>query len=71
MQPGSPLIDAGTDVGIPFCGAAPDVGAIEVCPQGLEPVQGFHERRIPKFALDYLEDRDGLPAGIKAYLLDT
>jgi hypothetical protein len=32
LQPGSPMIDAGTDVGLPFCGAAPDMGAIEVCP---------------------------------------
>jgi len=32
LQPGSPLIDAGTDVSVPFCGAAPDMGAIEVCP---------------------------------------
>ncbi len=28
----SPMIDAGTDVGTPFCGAAPDMGAIETCP---------------------------------------
>ena len=32
LQPGSPLIDAGTDVSVPFCGVAPDMGAIEVCP---------------------------------------
>jgi Right handed beta helix region len=32
LQPGSPLIDAGTDTGIPFCGTAPDMGAFEVCP---------------------------------------
>jgi hypothetical protein len=32
LRPGSPMIDAGTDVGRPFCGAAPDMGAIEACP---------------------------------------
>jgi hypothetical protein len=32
LQPGSPMIDAGTDVGLPFCGAMPDMGAIETCP---------------------------------------
>ena len=32
LQPGSPMVDAGTDVGAPFCGAAPDMGAFEVCP---------------------------------------
>jgi hypothetical protein len=29
-SPGSPCIDAGIDVGLPFLGAAPDIGAIEV-----------------------------------------
>jgi hypothetical protein len=29
LQDGSPLIDAGIDVGLPFSGAAPDVGAYE------------------------------------------
>jgi hypothetical protein len=29
LQAGSPLIDAGTDVGLPFVGAAPDIGAVE------------------------------------------
>lgn len=30
--PGSPLREAGTDVGLPFCGTAPEIGAVEVCP---------------------------------------
>jgi hypothetical protein len=29
LQAGSPAIDAGTDVGLPFAGSAPDIGAIE------------------------------------------
>jgi hypothetical protein len=29
---GSDLIDAGVDVGIPYCGSAPDLGAFEYCP---------------------------------------
>lgn len=29
LQPGSPLIDAGVDVGLPYVGAAPDIGAFE------------------------------------------
>jgi hypothetical protein len=29
LAPGSPMIDAGTDVGIPFNGKAPDLGAFE------------------------------------------
>lgn len=29
---GSDLIDQGVDVGIPYCGAAPDLGAFERCP---------------------------------------
>ena len=32
LSPGSPMIDAGLDIGLPFCGNAPDLGAIEVCP---------------------------------------
>jgi hypothetical protein len=32
LQPGSPMIDAGTDVGLPFCGLMPDMGALEMCP---------------------------------------
>lgn len=32
LQPGSPMIDAGTDVGLPFCGPRPDMGAVEMCP---------------------------------------
>jgi hypothetical protein len=32
LQPDSPMIDAGIDVGIPFCRAEPDMGALEVCP---------------------------------------
>ena len=32
LRSGSPMIDGGTDVGMPFCGAAPDIGAIESCP---------------------------------------
>lgn len=32
LQPDSPMNDAGIDVGIPFCRAAPDLGAFEVCP---------------------------------------
>lgn len=30
LQPGSPAIDAGMDVGLPFQGIAPDIGAYEV-----------------------------------------
>ncbi|MGC8762489.1 MAG: right-handed parallel beta-helix repeat-containing protein [Acidobacteriota bacterium] len=30
--PGSPLREAGADVGLPFCGGAPEIGAVEVCP---------------------------------------
>ncbi len=29
LSPGSPLIDAGTNVGLPFQGSAPDIGAFE------------------------------------------
>jgi len=29
---GSPLREAGTNVGLPFCGTAPEIGAVEVCP---------------------------------------
>jgi hypothetical protein len=28
--PGSEAVDKGTDVGLPFCGAAPDLGAVEL-----------------------------------------
>jgi len=38
LAPGSDLIDKGTDVGLPFTGTAPDLGAFEV---GLSPVGGF------------------------------
>jgi hypothetical protein len=29
LQPGSPCIDAGIDVGLPYLGSAPDIGAVE------------------------------------------
>jgi hypothetical protein len=29
LQPGSPCIDAGKDVGLPYLGPAPDMGAVE------------------------------------------
>ncbi|MFQ6036902.1 MAG: ankyrin repeat domain-containing protein [Sedimentisphaerales bacterium] len=32
LAPGSDAIDAGTDVGLPFVGKAPDLGAFEYCP---------------------------------------
>lgn len=32
LSPGSGLIDAGLDVGAPFMGAAPDLGAYEMEP---------------------------------------
>lgn len=35
LQPGSPLIDAGTNVGLPFYGGAPDIGAYEYLPQNM------------------------------------
>jgi hypothetical protein len=31
LKSGSPVINLGTDVGLPFCGSAPDLGAIETC----------------------------------------
>jgi hypothetical protein len=32
LQPGSPCIDAGVDVGLPYLGSAPDMGAFEFEP---------------------------------------
>ncbi len=32
LQATSPLIDLGVDVGLPYCGAVPDLGAFESCP---------------------------------------
>jgi hypothetical protein len=32
LLPDSAMIDAGVDVGLPFCGEAPDLGAVERCP---------------------------------------
>ncbi len=34
FEPGSPAVDRGTDVGLPFCGSAPDIGAVETDCQG-------------------------------------
>jgi len=28
----SPMVDAGVDIGLPYCGSAPDLGAFEICP---------------------------------------
>jgi hypothetical protein len=33
LQPGSPCIDAGVDVGLPYSGGAPDMGAVEYEPE--------------------------------------
>ena len=38
LQGASPLIDAGIDVGLPFNGAAPDIGAFEAAPAEQAPV---------------------------------
>src|SRR4051812_44686091 len=38
LAPGSKLVNAGVDVGLPFSGAAPDLGAFEVPEPGLLPV---------------------------------
>lgn len=32
LNAGSPCLNAGTNVGLPYCGAAPDIGAVETCP---------------------------------------
>jgi len=32
LKPTSALIDKGVDVGLPYCGSAPDLGAYEYCP---------------------------------------
>jgi hypothetical protein len=32
LQADSPMIDSGIDVGLPYCGSAPDMGSVEVCP---------------------------------------
>ena len=34
LRPGSKLVDRGVDVGLPFAGDAPDLGAFEVQPGG-------------------------------------
>ncbi|WP_345325030.1 hypothetical protein [Novipirellula rosea] len=34
LRPGIGLVDRGVDVGLPFAGAAPDLGAFEVQPSG-------------------------------------
>ncbi|WP_426745710.1 right-handed parallel beta-helix repeat-containing protein [Myxococcus faecalis] len=37
LEPGPGAVDKGMDLGLPYCGAAPDVGAIESdCPTGLQ-----------------------------------
>lgn len=38
LAAGSPLIDAGIDVGLPYSGAAPDIGALEAAPAEQAPV---------------------------------
>jgi parallel beta-helix repeat protein len=35
LQAGSPAIAAGTPVGLPYCGLAPDLGALRYCPRSL------------------------------------
>ena len=47
IAPGSPLIDAGTDVGIPYFGAAPDLGAFESEPVSSAPVDFIVEQNYP------------------------
>jgi len=39
LAKGSKLIDAGTDVGIPYYGSAPDIGYAEYVPNGYEPLE--------------------------------
>lgn len=34
LMPGERAVDRGTDLGLPYCGAAPDIGAVESdCPE--------------------------------------
>jgi hypothetical protein len=41
LDPSSHLIDAGTDVGLPYYGTAPDLGAFEVVPSAVPTVSGW------------------------------
>ena len=44
----SPLIDAGVDVGLPFAGDAPDVGAVEFVPDGSDYDDPWADWAVPK-----------------------
>ena len=44
---GSPLVDVGEDVGLPFAGAAPDVGAFEFVPPGSDDEDPWADWAVP------------------------
>jgi hypothetical protein len=44
LQPGSPCIDAGVDVGLPYLGLAPDMGAYEFAAHRIHLPLVFQER---------------------------
>jgi hypothetical protein len=50
LQPGSPCIDAGIDVGLPYLGSAPDMGAFE-----FEPSASLTDTPVPSPALSKVE----------------
>jgi hypothetical protein len=58
LQNGSPCIDAGTDVGLPYNGVAPDVGAYEM-PGWYTPGDRDHVPRIVHVAADAAPGGDG------------
>ena len=45
---GSPAVDAGEDVGLPFAGAAPDLGAVEFVPAGSDFIDPWADWSVPK-----------------------
>jgi hypothetical protein len=51
LTPDSPGIDAGTDVGLPFAGKAPDVGWKELGSEGTAP-------KYPPVLIDGKDDED-------------
>ena len=64
LQSNSPCIDAGTDVGLPFYGTAPDLGCYEYETTGMLPLSLSGIKTFPNPVKDYLHFKPALKTGL-------
>ena len=74
LSPGSPCIDAGTDVGLDYSGQAPDMGCFEFDSSGTGPTLIFDDLKIkiyPDPFSDFIVVDNGLNRNLMLQIFDT